>query len=307
MLNDIKAKHGSLGNPRRSGGQAASSSSRAEVKAETEGTPSGQSTQSDARRRADKVFAKSKAAAAEADDEAKTAAEGDEEARGRSPVRNPNKTRKRSSSSARQVTLQSAAETLELKPAKGKKRTRSTREEAYRSRKDIIGYIDPKFVRQRRWKIEFDVQKNISGDDIDMLFQEEEDTGKTRSHRTYIGPGADGCSNDKIIVELRYHSKDNKLTFDPGMTTSRTRLSSFEAKIGDVKKPTLQSDRSTTCRKMERGPKDTYSSFSHQLSSKTPLHITLRGKTLKIVISISQHPKISSRSDQTSKKTRKSP
>ena len=123
--------------------------------------------------------------------------------------------RKLSSSRTRKVTLQSAAETLELKPAKGKKRTRSTQEEAYRSRKDIIDYIDPKFVRQRRWKIEFDVQQNISGDDIDMLFQEEEDTGKTRSHRTYIGPGADGSSDDKIAVELRYHSKDNKLTFDP--------------------------------------------------------------------------------------------
>ena len=30
-----------------------------------------------------------------------------------------------------------------------------------KSRKDIIDYIDPKFARQKRWKIEFDMQKNI--------------------------------------------------------------------------------------------------------------------------------------------------
>ena len=62
---------------------------------------------------------------------------------------------------------------------------------------------------------EFDVQKHITGDDIDMLFQEEEDSGKTRSHRTYIGPGADGSSNDKIIVELKYQGRDNKMTYYP--------------------------------------------------------------------------------------------
>ena len=44
--------------------------------------------------------------------------------------------------------------------------------------------------------------------------QEDEDIGKTRNHRTYIGPGADGSSDDKIAVELRYRSQDNKLTFD---------------------------------------------------------------------------------------------
>ena len=178
MLNDISGELGSLGNPRRPG-QAASSSSRAEVKAEPEGAPSGRATQSDARRRSDK--AKSKATAAEAGDEAKTAAEEDEETRGRSPVRTPRKTRKRSKSRTRQVSLQSAtetldlkpaSETLELKPAKGKKRTRSKREEATRSRKDIIGYIDPKSVRQRRLKYEFDGQKNIRGHRQDTQSQD---------------------------------------------------------------------------------------------------------------------------------------
>ena len=37
---------------------------------------------------------------------------------------------------------------------------------------------------------------------------------RTRNHRTYIGPGADGSSNDKICVEFRYRSKDNSLRFD---------------------------------------------------------------------------------------------
>ena len=37
---------------------------------------------------------------------------------------------------------------------------------------------------------------------------------RTRNHRTYIGPGADGSSNDKICVEFRYRSKDNSVRFD---------------------------------------------------------------------------------------------
>ena len=87
-----------------------------------------------------------------------------------------------------------------------------------RSRKDIIDYIDPKFARQKRWKIEFDVQKNIRGEDIEMLFREEESSGTTRGHRTYIGPGADGSSDDKICVELRYNSINNLVTFDQKWT-----------------------------------------------------------------------------------------
>ena len=48
-----------------------------------------------------------------------------------------------------------------------------------------------------------------------MLFQEEEGQKKTDNHRTHIGPGADGSSDDKIAVELKYNNANDKVSFSP--------------------------------------------------------------------------------------------
>eukprot|EP00973_Karenia_brevis_P000420 61213-Karenia_brevis.AAC.1 len=53
----------------------------------------------------------------------------------------------------------------------------------------------------------------ILGRDLDLIFLEEEDRGKTRNHRTYIGPGADGSSDDKNCVEVRYDNANTKVSF----------------------------------------------------------------------------------------------
>ena len=126
-------------------------------------------------------------------------------------MRDPKKTRKRSRSRTKRVTLIPAEKKKATKNT-GEEEEPKTRKEA-KTREDIIHYVDTKFVKEQRWKIEFDVPRNIGGNDLDMLFQEEEDKGKTRNHRTYIGPGADGSSDDKIAVEVRYNNINKKVSY----------------------------------------------------------------------------------------------
>ena len=110
----------------------------------------------------------------------------DDKMRGRSPVRELSETRKGSGTRTRKAKLQSAAETLtlksasktlELKPAdkrKVKRRTEPEERQAIdlrsvarepkarkkpRSRKDIVGYIDSRFIEEKRWRVEFDVRR----------------------------------------------------------------------------------------------------------------------------------------------------
>ena len=46
-----------------------------------------------------------------------------------------------------------------------------------------------------------------------MFFREAEQRNKKRNHRVYIGPGADGSTDDKIAVDLKYDPKNTKITF----------------------------------------------------------------------------------------------
>ena len=124
--------------------------------------------------------------------------ESDEE-RGRSPTRKEG-TRKRPRTKPRRIAHTAEGEDEEI--------------EVPRSRKDLIDYIDHKSVRKKRWKYDFDVKLYITDADIEMLFREEEDMNRTRNHRSYIGPGSDGSSNDKIAVEFRYRNRDNSVSFD---------------------------------------------------------------------------------------------
>ena len=36
---------------------------------------------------------------------------------------------------------------------------------------------------------------------------------KRKNHRVYIGPGADGSSDDKIAVDLKYEPKNTQISF----------------------------------------------------------------------------------------------
>ena len=82
-----------------------------------------------------------------------------------------------------------------------------------RSRKDFIGYIDSSHIRNKTWSIAFDVKKHITGVELDLLFQEEERRQRRYNHRTFIGPGADMSSEDRIAVELRYKNANDMVTF----------------------------------------------------------------------------------------------
>ena len=82
-----------------------------------------------------------------------------------------------------------------------------------RSRKDFIGYIDSSHVRNKTWSIAFNVKELITGVELDSLFQEEERRQRRYNHRTFIGPGADMSSEDRIAVELRYKNANDMVTF----------------------------------------------------------------------------------------------
>ena len=109
------------------------------------------------------------------------------------------------------VSLRSASKTVELRPAEDKPKIKKRA----RSRGDIIDYIDSKYVRQRRWKIEFNVRRHISGAEINLLFQEEESQQRVGDHRVFIGPGADGSCDDRIAVDLKYNNASDKVTVSP--------------------------------------------------------------------------------------------
>ena len=219
VLKDIKQKQdahsedSSKARGSRPTGHAASSSSHERVKLEPRDNEdeAEKSARELAKERAQKVLAKCRLHAAE------------------DSIRDSNRPWKRSRSRIRKATLRSAAETVslqsasstvELKPAERKRTRREIEEKPKvskrpRSRGDIIGYIDPKFVKQRRWKIEFDVRRHISGAEIDLLFREEESQHRIGDHRTFIGPGADGSSDDRISVDLKYGNTTDRVTVSP--------------------------------------------------------------------------------------------
>ena len=121
----------------------------------------------------------------------------DDQKRGRSPFRRCYRVRKRTrprtgSQNESTVTLRSVSEALEPK-SEEEEEERETEREARgpkakkkpRSRKDLIDYIDPRYVSDKKWKIEFDLRKYVSGAELDMLFREEESQKRNYNHRTY--------------------------------------------------------------------------------------------------------------------------
>ena len=50
---------------------------------------------------------------------------------------------------------------------------------------------------------------------LNLLFAEAEQEGKTRHFRTYIGPGSDGSSADKVSLGLKFNPWDTAISFRP--------------------------------------------------------------------------------------------
>ena len=50
---------------------------------------------------------------------------------------------------------------------------------------------------------------------LNLLFTEAERMGKARNFRTYIGPGSDGSSADKLSLDLKFNPWDTAITFRP--------------------------------------------------------------------------------------------
>ena len=77
------------------------------------------------------------------------------------------------------------------------------------------GYVSQDALDDKRWRFEFDPAVHLNTDDLDLIFQEEEENDQRKNHRTYIGPDSDTVDrgSDKIPVEVRYNNNDNRVTF----------------------------------------------------------------------------------------------
>ena len=64
------------------------------------------------------------------------------------------------------------------------------------------------------WKYEFKMS-SFTSTMLNLLFAEAERKGKTRHLRTYIGPGSDGSSADKLSLDLKSNPWDTAITFRP--------------------------------------------------------------------------------------------
>ena len=74
-------------------------------------------------------------------------------------------------------------------------------------RQRLIDTVPEKFRRREQWKYQFDPQ-GVTNEELATLFQQGIDTGKKRNFRIYIGPGADGSSDDKVAVDMKFDATD---------------------------------------------------------------------------------------------------
>ena len=65
--------------------------------------------------------------------------------------------------------------------------------------------------RQGNWKYEFfNYTREIN---CSMFFVWAREKNKTKNHRVYIGPGADGSTEDKIAVDVKFEPKNTGISF----------------------------------------------------------------------------------------------
>ena len=68
--------------------------------------------------------------------------------------------------------------------------------------------------RSGEWKYEFKMS-TLAATLLNLLFAEAEQKGKTLNFRTYIGPGSDGFSADKLWLDLKFNPWDTANSFRP--------------------------------------------------------------------------------------------
>ena len=100
-------------------------------------------------------------------------------------------------------------------------------------RKSLIESVSEHDVRNGDWKNVFDAD-SLQGEDIAILFDEASFKKKVRNHRTYIGPGADGSSDDKIAVDMKFNAKETTVTFkDEWRSWQKTVIALHQTPSGD--------------------------------------------------------------------------
>ena len=100
-------------------------------------------------------------------------------------------------------------------------------------RKSLIESVSEYDVTNGDWRNVFDVE-SLQGEGVAILFEEASFKKKVRNHRTYIGPGADGSSEDKIAVDMKFNAKETTVTFkDEWRTWHKTVIALHQNQSGD--------------------------------------------------------------------------
>ena len=97
----------------------------------------------------------------------------------------------------------------------------------------MIESVNEYDVTNGDWRNTFDVE-SLQGEDVAILFDEASFKKKVRNHRTYIGPGADGSSEDKIAVDMKFNAKETTVTFkDEWSTWHKTVIALHQTQSGN--------------------------------------------------------------------------
>ena len=65
------------------------------------------------------------------------------------------------------------------------------------------------------WKYEFKTS-SWTPTILNLIFNEAEQNGKSHNFRTYIGPGSDGPSTDKLSLDLKFNPRNTATSSRPG-------------------------------------------------------------------------------------------
>ena len=98
------------------------------------------------------------------------------------------------------------------KPVKrAKQGIRAASEEIKAIREKLLEQVPEQF-RSQGWKNVFRPDM-VRFEDLDRLFDAHVEEGKRRNFRVYVGPGADGSSDDKLAIDMKFTPQNTKVNY----------------------------------------------------------------------------------------------
>ena len=89
------------------------------------------------------------------------------------------------------------------------------RERIIPSREPLELVLSVSTCRNGGWKYEFKTS-SLTATILNEIFNDAGNNGKSRNFRTYIGPGSDGSSTDKLSLDLKFNPRNTATSSRPG-------------------------------------------------------------------------------------------